>query len=189
MNASLRTVSGMTTPVRAPRATLASCQARPDTAALAVMTDFNRTVPLTVAPEQQVDAALQDMIVGGVRALLVVEDGRLLGLVTANDLQGERPIQFQQSGFCDAYPCRHSDVHVGDVMTPLAKLTLLDQGAAERSTVSDILTLMQLEGLTHLLVMQPDALGGREVHGLFSRTQLERALGDTAATFLQRRAG
>lgn len=147
-----------------------------DVPARELMTDFERTAPLTVAPGRHVDAALQDMVVGGVRSLLVVEDGELLGLVTAADLQGEKPIQFLQSPMCSSYPCKHSDVHVSDVMTSLAELTTLDDAALHRITAGEVLALLKLQGLTHALVMQVSGTGERSVRGVFSRTRLERSL-------------
>ncbi len=143
-----------------------------------LMTDFERTAPLTVAPDRHIDAALQDMVVGGVRSLLVVDDGELLGLVTAADLQGEKPIQFLQSPMCSSYPCKHSDVHVSDVMTPLASLTTLDDATLHRTTAGEVLALLQLEGLTHALVMQSAGNGETSVRGVFSRTRLERSLAE-----------
>ena len=157
-----------------------------DVPARELMTDFERTTPLTVSPDRHIDAALQDMVVGGVRSLLVVEDGQLLGFVTAADLQGEKPIQFLQSPYCESYPCKHADVHVRDVMTPLAELTLLDHAALERVTAGDVLTLLRLEGLSHLLVMQAAVAGERSVRGVFSRTRLERSLAESTSVTANR---
>lgn len=149
-----------------------------DVPARELMTDFERTAPLTVAPDRHIDAALQDMVVGGVRSLLVVEEGELLGLVTAADLQGEKPIQFLQSPMCSSYPCKHSDVHVSDVMTPLYLLTTLDDATLHRTTAGEVLALLQLESLTHALVMQSTGSGETSVRGVFSRTRLERTLAE-----------
>lgn len=149
-----------------------------DVPARQLMTDFERTAPLTVSPDRHVDAALQEMVVGGVRSLLVVAEGELLGLVTAADLQGEKPIQFLQSPMCSSYPCKHSDVHVSDVMTPLAELTTLDDATLHRTTAGEVLALLELESLTHALVMQSAGNGEMSVRGVFSRTRLERTLAE-----------
>ena len=94
--------------------------------ATAAMTDFERECPVTVSPERRIDDALQDMIRTGVRALLVLEDGQVEGLITSYDIQGERPILFLQSPACHQDTCAHRDVRVGDIMTPLAKMAALD---------------------------------------------------------------
>ena len=147
-----------------------------------LMTDFERTQPLTVAPDRHIDAALQDMVVGGVRSLLVVEAGEFVGLVTAADLQGEKPIQFLQSPMCSSYPCKHADVQVRDVMTPLRELVALDDATLHRTTAGEILALLQLERLSHVLVMQSAGDGERSVRGVFSRTRLERSLAEPTQT-------
>jgi signal-transduction protein with cAMP-binding, CBS, and nucleotidyltransferase domain len=64
------------------------------------LTDFAIESPISVAPERHVDDALQDMIRAGVRALLVMQDLVVLGLITASDILGTRPIQFLQSHLC-----------------------------------------------------------------------------------------
>jgi len=153
-----------------------------DVPARELMTDFERTPPLTVDSGRHIDAAVQDMVIGGVRSLLVVEDGQLVGFVTATDLQGEKPIQFLQSPYCESYPCKHADVHVRDVMTSLAELTLLDHASLDRVTAGDVLTLLRLENLSHLLVMQATVSGERSVRGVFSRTRLERSLTESRSS-------
>src|SRR5487761_1913324 len=59
-----------------------------DPAVLAI-TDFTREHPITVEEDRQIDAALEDMIRFGVRALLVVRERRIVGLLTSYDIQGE----------------------------------------------------------------------------------------------------
>lgn len=177
----IRKVDAASLRIRAPRPN-DTARRSTDVPARELMTDFERTSPLTVSPARHIDAALQDMVVGGVRSLLVVEEGQLLGFVTAADLQGEKPIQFLQSPYCESYPCKHADVHVRDVMTPLADLTLLDHATLDSVTAGDVLTLLRLENLSHLLVMQATVSGERSVRGVFSRTRLERSLTETSAT-------
>src|SRR3984957_11977698 len=65
--------------------------------AIHAITDFTREHPVTVDEERQIDAALEDMIRLGVRAMLVVREQRIVGLITSYDIQGERPLQFLQS--------------------------------------------------------------------------------------------
>src|ERR1700733_8446960 len=76
-----------------------------DPAILAV-TDFTREHPATVDEERQIDDALADMVRLGVRALLVVREQRIIGLITSYDIQGERPLQFLQT----SNYTRHQDI-------------------------------------------------------------------------------
>src|SRR5258708_15853040 len=65
--------------------------------AIDVMTDLSRVVAVTIAAGASIDEAHQTMINHGVRALFVVDDARVvLGIVTANDIFGEKPIQIAQ---------------------------------------------------------------------------------------------
>ena len=177
----IRRVDAASLRIRAPRPN-DTARRSTDVPARELMTDFESTTPLTIDPGRHVDAALQDMVVGGVRSLLVVENGQLLGFVTAADLQGEKPIQFLQSPYCESWPCTHSDVHVRDVMTPLQDLTLLDHATLDSVTAGDVLTLLRLEAITHLLVMQSTVSGECSVRGVFSRTRLERSLAEPQTT-------
>src|SRR5580658_5233514 len=86
----------------------------PGDPAIHAITDFTREHPVTVDEERQIDAALEDMIRVGVRALLVVRDQRIVGLITSYDIQGERPLQFLQTSNYS----RHQDIRVGHIMTP-----------------------------------------------------------------------
>lgn len=143
-----------------------------------VMVDFCRECAVTVEPHQHLDAALKQMQSAGVRALLVIADGRVTGLVTAYDIQGEKPIQFAQSSDCIHHPkCRHEDVEVADIMTPLEELPMLRMEALATASVGHILETFRQTGHTHLLVMESPSVGGVQIRGLISRAQVERQLG------------
>src|ERR1700721_3700707 len=72
----------------------------PGDPAIYAITDFTREHPVTVDEERQIDDALHDMIHLGVRAMLVLREQRIVGLITSYDIQGERPLQFlQQSNY------------------------------------------------------------------------------------------
>jgi hypothetical protein len=69
------------------------------------MTDFSTETPARVVPGRHIDDALQDMIRAGIRSLLVVDEGAaVLGLITAADILGTRPLQFLQNPLCESHP-------------------------------------------------------------------------------------
>lgn len=142
--------------------------------ALAVVTDFHKVLALTVSPDRHIDDALRDMIVGGVRSLLVTQDGRVVGLVTAADILGERPIQFLQDPTCDGTPCRHSDIHVRDIMTPRDQLKTIDFDEIRTRTIGDVAGEFRGSSLTHVLVMQSVDSQDAEVRGILSRSRIAR---------------
>ena len=86
-----------------------------DSPAIEVMTDLTKIPPATVSPQDTLHTANQNMLLRGVRLLLVVErNGRISGVVTARDLMGEKPIMVAQ-----ARGSKREELEVRDVMTSL----------------------------------------------------------------------
>ena len=82
-----------------------------------VMTDFDRTPVVTVEAGTQIDDGLRLMKHAGVRSAIVVDDaGSLVGLVTANDILGEKPVRTIHSGHRAGAARARTAVHVADVM-------------------------------------------------------------------------
>jgi CBS domain-containing protein len=150
---------------------------RPTAPALEVMTDLAKEAPHIVEPDRPIDDALHDMIGFGVRLLLVVRDGDVVGLITSYDIMGERPIQFLQDPFASGKPHRHSDIKVADIMTSISDAHPLRLSWVAVATVGEVATLFKNCLETHLLVVDEEPRGGAVVRGIFSRTTLERQLG------------
>jgi CBS-domain-containing membrane protein len=156
---------------RSPRAAEARV-ALSDPALLAV-TDFVFEQPVTVPRDCSLDDALQEMIRAGVRALLVVHLGVVIGIITASDIQGERPLQFLAgSGYR-----RHDEVEVGHIMTPWGGVAKLDWQTLGSQRVSDLVAFFGSTAATHAVVLDRVNQGELIVRGLVSRTRLERQLG------------
>jgi len=145
--------------------------------ALGAMTDFSVESPVCVTPRRHIDDALQDMIHAGIRSLLIVDASAVLGLITAADILGTRPIQFLQSPLCEGQPCRHQDVHVADIMTPWDELRLVDIRLIAAITAGDLADQFRSLDTTHILAIERAADGSSSVRGLFSKTRLLRQLG------------
>lgn len=150
-----------------------------DDLALNVMTDFLQATPITVDGETPIDEALQYMIHAGVRLLFVTgRDSRLIGLITSNDIQGEKPIRHMQAVECMDRTCSRREVRVRDIMTPVASWEALDYGTVRRATVAQVVATFKAVGRRHLLVVERSAQPGQcIVRGLFSASKLERELG------------
>lgn len=140
--------------------------------ALDVMTDLRRVKAVTVEPEASVDAALQKMIHAGVRLLLVTaRDDGIVGLLTARDAMGERPIKIATSERIPRY-----QVTVQQVMTTRDHVDALYLDDVEHARVGDIVITLRDAGRQHALVV--DRSQGKEiVCGIFSATQIGRQLG------------
>jgi CBS domain containing-hemolysin-like protein len=141
--------------------------------AVRAFTDFRDARPIVVDESRQIDDALGDMIRTGVRALLVMRDQGVTGLITSYDIQGERPLQFLQTSNYS----RHQDICVGDIMTPWAQLRAIDVTTVTTMTAVDLLESLDDSGLTHLIVIECHANPSPVVRGIVSRHWLARQLG------------
>jgi CBS domain-containing protein len=145
----------------------------PGDPAIHAITDFTREHPATVDEERQIDGALEDMIRLGVRALLVVREQRIVGLITSYDIQGERPLQFLQSS---TYT-RHQDIRVGHIMTPWDKLLAVDWESVQSVRAGELLHVLEEAEMTHLLVIERGKRNASPiVRALVSRARLARQL-------------
>ena len=145
----------------------------PGDPAIHAITDFTREHPVTVDEERQIDDALGDMIHLGVRAMLVLHEQRIVGLITSYDIQGERPLQFLQTS---TYT-RHREIRVGHIMTPWDKLLAVDWDSIQSARAGDLLRVLDEAGLTHLLVIERGKKNTSPiVRALVSRARLARQL-------------
>jgi CBS domain-containing protein len=141
--------------------------------ALAVMTDFERISAVVIRPDDSIDDANARMIQGGVRLLLVIDAQRnIAGLITANDILGEKPLQIitERGG-------RRQDIVVRDIMTPHDQLEVLELRDVQRARVGQIVATLKEATRQHALIVDRDSDGRQRVRGLFSLTQIARQLG------------
>ncbi len=143
------------------------------------MTDLKHVCAATIEPEAILDAANQTMIERGVRLLLVVDRLRLvLGLITANDILGEKPLLFtQERGI------KRQDVLVRDIMTPQHQLEVLKMENVLRARVGHLVATIKKSGRQHAVVVDVSAADKpQKLRGIFSVTQVARQLGVTIQT-------
>jgi CBS domain containing-hemolysin-like protein len=141
--------------------------------ALMVMTDFERISAVLIRPNDSIDEANLRMIQRGVRLLLVVDAYRnVAGLITANDVLGEKPLQI-----ITAHGGLRRDIVVRDIMTPQDRLEVLDMQDVQRARVGTIVATLIESARQHALVVDSDGDGRQRVRGMFSLTQIARQLG------------
>jgi len=159
-----------------------------DSPAIEAMTDFSRVHAVTISAAASLPEANATMISRGVRLLMVVSaDEEVLGLITARDILGERPLQLAQ-----ARNAKRDDLTVRDLMCPLANIDTLYLNEVMHARVIDILNALKNQGRQHIMVEDVDpATGLPRVRGIFSATQIGRLLGvpvlgfELASTFAE----
>lgn len=141
--------------------------------AILVMTDFSRMTPFSVEPHETLDAAHERMRACGVRLLFVVDPDRVvLGLITAADLLGEKPVQYlREAGGARTH------IRVENIMTPIEKLQAVEMVDVLTSRVGNIVETIRLFNRQHLLVMESSQKETATVRGMFSATQISRQIG------------
>jgi CBS domain-containing protein len=138
------------------------------------MTDLRQIPAATIDPEAPVDAANRFMIQRGVRLLLVSDDARrVLGLITSNDVLGEKPVQFAlERGI------RRQEIRVRDIMIPSERLEVLHYADLVHAEVGHVVATLQRAGRQHALVADTGVDGNAQtVRGIFSASQIARQLG------------
>lgn len=145
---------------------------RVDSSALEVMTDLSKIPAATVSPDDALSNANQSMLLRGVRQLIVSDSqGKILGVITATDLLGERPVLVAQSR-----GIKRSELLVGDVMTPMEKMEVLQLADVMRAEVGHIVATLKSASRVHALVVE-ERNEQQVLRGIFSASQIARQLG------------
>jgi CBS-domain-containing membrane protein len=144
-----------------------------DSSAMLVMTDLKRVAAAVTSPQDTMDQAHATMVQRGVRMLIAVDSQQnLAGIITTNDIMGEKPVAIAQER-----RIHHSDILVADLMTPADRLEAFDMHTVQSARVGQIVACLQHARRHHALVVQTAPDGRREVRGLFSLSQMARQLG------------
>jgi CBS domain-containing protein len=142
--------------------------------ALEVMTDLARVSPATIRPQAPLAGANQFMITRGVRLLLVVDDHEeVLGVISAADLLGERPMLV-----ATGRGMRRDELSVADVMIPAESVEVIALSDVQGARVGHVLETLRRAGRQHALVVDRENM----VRGIFSLSQIARQLGVAVAT-------
>lgn len=140
--------------------------------ALDAMTDLTHVTPAGIEPDASLHKAEERMKHAQVRLLFVLDmRGELLGLVTLNDIHGERPLRVQRD-----LGITHAEIRVRDIMTPIGRLETLSMHDVEDARIGDVILTLKRSGRQHALVVERTAEGAA-IRGIFSVTRISRQLG------------
>jgi predicted transcriptional regulator len=147
--------------------------------AIDVMTDLELVFAAVVDPHATMESANLYMIQRGVRMLLVLNaDKTLAGLITTNDIMGEKPVRLIHER-----QIKHGDILVLDVMTPVDQIDAIDFADVAHAMVGHVVSSLKAAGRQHALVMERERKTGvPQIRGIFSLSQIARQLGYTIQT-------
>jgi CBS-domain-containing membrane protein len=142
--------------------------------AIAVMTDFKSVNPVTTRAEVPIDDALKKMKTAGVRLLFVVDDAdRIIGLITAKDIMGERPIKI-----IEQHRVPRAAITVAMLMRAQPDVQVIDIERVRRAQVGDVVATLRALARQHALVVEIDpATGAHSVVGMFSTSHISKLVG------------
>jgi hypothetical protein len=145
--------------------------ARPEDPALSLITDLHHGPCVVASHLDGLPQTLHLMMRAGVRMVFVSgADGKLVGMATAEDIQGERPVLRAST-----HHVPHHELTLTDVMTPVHLWETVDLHRVRHASLGDVAATLQEHGLRYLIVTQRK---GTEVtlRGLFSASRLEMAM-------------
>lgn len=150
----------------------------PDDPADMVMTDFQKVTAFTIDPDVSVDTAARVMRRRKVHLLLVVDvENHVLGIITSNDLVGEKTLQC-----ISARGISRADALVRDIMTPEGQIEVISMDDVLHAHVGHVVATLKGTGRRHAAVVDEDASGNQILRGLFSASQLAGQLGEPVET-------
>lgn len=145
--------------------------------ALHVMLDFRYHQPVTVSPNMSIDEALQELKSHNIPVLLVIDsdDENVVGIITAEDILGEKPVKLIQEG-----RMRRADIPISMVMTPQNEIAAFDVEHLRHAKVGNIIQTLHLLKQHTLLVIKYDEHHPDQqmVRGLFSSSMISKQLGE-----------
>ena len=144
-----------------------------DSPAVDVMTDLALVAAVTIEASASLVTANDYMIARGVRSLFVTApNGRVLGLITAADMLGERPVRESH-----ARGVGRNDLQVTDVMTPIHAVAAMKLEDVRAAKVGHIVASLTQAGRQHGLVAEIGGPSEVSIRGIFSASQIARQLG------------
>jgi len=156
---------------KAPSLPQAQRHASPNDPALSLLTDLHHGPCVVASHRDGLSETLHLMMRSGVRMVFVAgSDGALVGMATAEDIQGERPVLH-----ASRHHVQHHELTLADVMVPVARWDTVDMAEVRHARLGDVAATLHEHGLRYLLVTQRKQ-GETVLRGLFSARRLEMAM-------------
>ena len=144
-----------------------------DSQATEVMTDFKSKPAETISPKALIQDALEKMKINKVKSLLVEEDDKIIGLLTAKDIQGMKAGQVAQS-----MGIKMTEVTVSMVMSNWEEIIFIHINDLSNTRVGHIKALMHHKNVQYCLVIDECPNANPWIRGIFSSARISRQLGE-----------
>jgi len=144
-----------------------------DDPATDVLLDFKHTKALYVTSETSILEASHEMTVGNVHILLVTDElQRVIGVVSSEDILGEKPVKIIQEK-----NIMYKEVKVNMVMTHYTHMISVAMNDVKKAKVGHIIQTLQDARQYHALVIEENPITEEPfIRGIFSLTQISRQL-------------
>jgi hypothetical protein len=118
--------------------------------ALSVFTDLRYSAIVTADHLDPLAATAELLMRSGVHMGFVTDvHGRIVGMVSAEQLSGERPLQRALAAHV-----HHSELTLEDLMTPLTDWAVVDAGELAHARVGDVVATLHATGQRYLFVTE-----------------------------------
>lgn len=133
-----------------------------DDPATHILIDFETQQPSVVEPKQSINEVMVDMKALGIHLMPVIQDERVIGLISSEDILGEKPMKIIRD---KRIP--RDNVTVEMVMTPAQQLLAIDYDEITHSRVGHVLaTLNEAKQHYALIIDVEEQTQQHIVHGL-----------------------
>ncbi|PIZ05121.1 MAG: hypothetical protein COY58_00745 [Gammaproteobacteria bacterium CG_4_10_14_0_8_um_filter_38_16] len=145
-----------------------------DDPAISVMIDFTLTPAHIITPNDTMDHAISEMEVSGVHLLLVInEEGHFQGIISSEDVWGEKPIKLIQER-----RVHRDQVLVRAIMVPYTEITALDFFMIKTAKVGHIVKTLSEHKQHYALAVSPSTTDAniQTIRGIFTASQISKQL-------------
>lgn len=141
--------------------------------AFSVMIDFTRNSPHVISPEVSMDQAIREMEISGAHLLLVInQNGGFEGVLTSENVWGEKPIQIIQ-----ARRIHRDQVTVKMLMVPLSEMIAINFDLLKNACVGHIVKTLSEHHKHYAIVLRANEKTKTNcLQGVFTRAQLSKQL-------------
>lgn len=141
--------------------------------ALSIILDYKKVRAITIRPEASISDAGIEMKACGVHLLLVVDDeGRVVGLISSEDILGEKPVKISQEKYVS-----RAELKVRSIMTPQDKIAVIDYEVLKLAKVVQVIQTLKAAKQHYALVVEVHpTTHAQTVRGLLSLSQISKQL-------------